>query len=297
MINPFKLLATYNDLNKIEVVAKEKISMNMKVTQISTLVISLLGAIGVPAFASTWLHAHLAIYTGFVVAALVLHAIFPSIFAAPSAADTQATGMSKIGCIALIALVLTGTLPAMGCSGSQVAQDIVNWTPALQGAVATVNTSAAVLDPAAAPIFMAATVGFDAASNLLVAEAKAYLANPNASVLAQLQNAVVTFQQNVNSAILSAAKIVNPTSQQQALSSINAVGTIVNSILALVEQISSKAQVTAMSAASTVKLAQVQPFLDKRMAAELVAAHYGIPQFVGSSVVDDGILQLQREGF
>jgi hypothetical protein len=73
-----------------------------------------------------------------------------------------------------------------------------------------------------------------------VAQAKAYLANPTASVLAQLQAAVVAFQQQVNASLLQAAKITNPNSQQQVLNAINAVATVVLAILALVQSISSK---------------------------------------------------------
>jgi len=153
----------------------------------------------------------------------------------------------------------------------------VHWTPALQSAVATVDSTAALLMPQDAPIFTAATVGFDAGSNLLVAQAKAYLANPNATTLAQLQAQVVALQQNVNAALLSAAKIIDPASQQHALNAISAVGTIVNAMLALVESISSKAQVAQMAAQSTIKLAQVRPYLDDSQAARIVAGHYGEP--------------------
>jgi hypothetical protein len=88
-----------------------------------------------------------------------------------------ASRQAKLGAWALIALLLP--LPFMGgCSGTTVAQDIVNWTPALQSAVVTVDSAVALLAPADAPVFAAATVGFDAASNLMAAQAKAYLANP-----------------------------------------------------------------------------------------------------------------------
>jgi len=102
MLNPFKLLAIYKDLNKLEAVAKEKATMQLKVTQYLTLLIALSGTIGVPALAMGWLHAHVAIYTGFVAASILLHAIFPSIFPSPSAADTLATGLNKIGVILLM---------------------------------------------------------------------------------------------------------------------------------------------------------------------------------------------------
>ena len=145
-------------------------------------------------------------------------------------ARASVSQQAKLGAWMLIALMIP--LPWMqGCTATSVAQNIVNWTPPLQSAVATVDSTAALLAPADAPIFAAATIGFDAASNLLVAQAKAYLANPSASVLAQLQNQIVTFQQQVNTALLQAAKIVNANSQQHALAAIQGVGTIVVAIL------------------------------------------------------------------
>jgi len=48
-----------------------------------------------------------------------------------------------------------------GCSETSVAQNIVNWTPGLESAVATVDSTAALLAPADAPVFAAATAGFD----------------------------------------------------------------------------------------------------------------------------------------
>ncbi|MFZ1085300.1 MAG: hypothetical protein WAN35_10075 [Terracidiphilus sp.] len=190
--------------------------------------------------------------------------------------STAANSTTRLGAWALIALLLP--LPFMtGCSGISVAQNIVNWTPTLQSAVATVDATAAVLDPAAAPIFTAATVGFDAASNTLVAQAKAYLANPNAGVLAQLQTAVVTFQQQVNASLLQAAKITNPASEQKALADLNVVATAVNAILLLVNSISSKAAVAQMAEQSTIKLASIEPLLDESKAAAMVASRYGEP--------------------
>jgi hypothetical protein len=188
----------------------------------------------------------------------------------------SANSTVKLGVWALIALILP--LPLMGgCSAKNVAQEIVNWTPALQSAVATVDSTAALLAPADAPIFAAATAGYDAASDMLVAQAKAYLTNPTASVLAQLQNAVVIFQQQVNASLLSAARITNPNSQQHVLNAINAVGTVVIAILALVSSISSKAAVARMAAQSAIKLAAVRPYLDEGKAAAMVASHYGEP--------------------
>jgi hypothetical protein len=200
---------------------------------------------------------------------------------------------AKLGVWALISLLLP--LPFVGgCSGVTIAQDIVNWTPALQSAVVTVDSTAALLAPQDAPIFAAATVGFDVASNLLVAQAKAYLANPTASALAQMQAQVVTFQQQVNVALLQAAKITDPASEQHALAAIQGVATIVSAILALVQTISSKAQVAQMAAQSTIKLAAVRPLLDGSQAARIVADHYGEPvELAGAQMAQAEYAQAQ----
>jgi hypothetical protein len=194
----------------------------------------------------------------------------------PGGQSSPAGGTAKLGVWMLIALLLP--LPWIGgCTGTSVAQNIVNWTPALQSAVATVDSAAALLAPADVQIFASATTGFDSASNLLVSQAKAYLANPSASTLAQLQNQVVTLQQQVNAALLQAGKIVDTASQQHALSAIQAVATIVTAILALVQSVSSKADVARMAAESTIKLAAVEPYLKQSQAAAMVANHYGEP--------------------
>ena len=194
----------------------------------------------------------------------------------PVEAASPVSSSAKLGAWALIALLLP--LPFLGgCSASTVAQDIVNWTPSLESAVATVDSTAALLAPQDAPVFAAATIGFDAASNLLDTQAKAYLANPSANLLALLQTQIVALQQQVNAALLQSAKIGNPASQQHALSAIQGVATIVTALLALVQSVSTKAAVARMAADSTIKLAAVQPYINQNHAVEIVAAHYGEP--------------------
>ena len=200
----------------------------------------------------------------------------PATTGKPEAVNSRPMGTARLGVWMLIALLIP--LPWMeGCSSRSVAQQIVNWAPALESAVATVDSTAALLAPANAAAFVAATSGFDAAENLLVAQARAYLANPSAAILQQLQTQVVAFQQQVNAALLQAAKIVNPSSQAHALAVIQAVATIVNTILSLVASISSKTAVTKMSAQTGIKLAMVRPYLDQNRAAEIVAEHYREP--------------------
>jgi len=178
----------------------------------------------------------------------------------------------------LLLIVLLLPLPWLqGCTGNQVARDIVNWTPSLQSAVATVDSTVAMIAPADAAILASATAGFDAASNLLVAQARDYLANPSSGILAQLQRQVVVFQQQVNSALLSAAHLVDAASKDHAMTALQAVATAVTAILALVQSVSAKEDVARMAAASPVKLAAVEPYLDRDSSARVVAAHYKEP--------------------
>jgi hypothetical protein len=119
MLNPFKLLAIYSDLNKMEGVAKEKATMKVKVPQLSALFVSLSATIGLPTMVTGWVQAHFAIYLTIVAAAVVLHALMPSVFSAPSAADMQATGLNKVGLVLL--MIGLGAL----CAGRLQAQTMV----------------------------------------------------------------------------------------------------------------------------------------------------------------------------
>lgn len=202
---------------------------------------------------------------------------------------------ARLGVWMLIALLLSSTMA--GCSAVSVAQDIVNWTPSLESALATVDSTAALLAPADAPVFAAATQGFDVAANLLEVQAKAYLAIPSASVLAQLQAQVVTFQQQVNSSLLAVTRIVDSASQKHALSAIQAVATIVNAMLALVEQVSSKAAVAHMARAAQIKVAAVEPYLDSDQAVAMVAAHYDEPVAAARVQVEQTERDAVRAGF
>jgi hypothetical protein len=173
---------------------------------------------------------------------------------------------AKLGALMLCALTLMGTLPTIGCTAAQktnVAQQIVNWTPTVESAVNTITATAALLDPAAAPVFATATVGFDMLASGFVSAAKAYLANPNQTNLQLLQTLIVQFQQNVNTGLLQTAGIKNADSQKTALAAINGLATALNAVLALIQGISTPAQVKAMSAQVHVTLATVRPLMDE----------------------------------
>jgi hypothetical protein len=172
---------------------------------------------------------------------------------------------SKLGCFALILLLFM--LPfETGCTQQQkisVAQEIVNWTPVLVSTADTVSAAVQALDPVTVVILGPATLALNTLAPEVQKAAQAYLANPNQTTLQVLQSVITQIQQDVNSTLLAAAKITNPNSQALAVKDVNLIATIANTLLALVQSISTKTQVTAMAAKVRVTLAQVRPLLDQ----------------------------------
>lgn len=207
------------------------------------------------------------------------------------------TSLVTITCLWAATCAVTGCTPQEKVN---VAQNILNWIPALQSTVGTIDATGALLDPAAAPIFALATAGMTAAGNLLVPALQAYIANPTAPALTQIQIQVATFQQSINSAVLQAARIVDPASQQKALLSINGIGTIVSAILALVTSIKGNTPAVAASVV-TVKTSQIQPILDRpelrRQTAQIIAEHYAVSAASAQSMVQAGRMELAHAGF
>ena len=193
----------------------------------------------------------------------------------------------------MLAATMILSFSTAACNGVTVAQDIVNWTPSLQAAVATVDSTAALLDPAASPIFTAVTVGFDAASNLAVAQAQAYLNNPTTTFASTLAAQLVALQQNVNTALLETAKIVNPKSQALALAVLNGVSSIVSVMVSLIKSVKG---VTIAASTTAVTLLMIKPYRDDALTARLVAEHYGIDQDEATARVNVGYAQMQAEG-
>jgi len=179
---------------------------------------------------------------------------------------------NKLGAWALIALVLTAAVPTVGCNSQSIAQQIVTWTPTIVSAADVVAQSVAVLDPQDAAVVAGSVAGFNAGANLISTQAAAYLASPSQNTLQALQTQVTTFQQTVNTAILQAARIVNPNSQQKLLLEIQAVAVGVNAVLALI--ISIKGSTAAPASATTIKISQIVPYMDRQLTVQMVAKHY-----------------------
>jgi hypothetical protein len=107
-VNPVKLFKLFGLYERFEAIEKEKAPMKVKLPQLLTLFTTLSATIGLPSLVTSWVHAHAAVYMGIVAAAIVLHAIMPSVFAAPGDADTKATGLNKLGVFLLLALLPVG---------------------------------------------------------------------------------------------------------------------------------------------------------------------------------------------
>ena len=178
----------------------------------------------------------------------------------------SAGGAATGAMIAFLCISLC-VIPVVGCTQAQkvsVAQEIVDLGPAITSGVNTASATASMLFPEDAIIFNIATAGFDTLSAGVQQAAKDYLANPNQTTLAFLQAEIVKFQQSTNTALLQVAGIKDPASQKLAIIAINGIATVVNTVLGLVQSISTKAQVAAMAAQVHVTLAQVRPLLDQR---------------------------------
>lgn len=97
--------------------------------------------------------------------------------------------------------------------------------------------------------------------------------------------------------MLAAAHIVDHASQQRALTALQAVATVVSSMLALVQSVSSPAEVARMAADSTIKLAAVTPYMEPGRSAGVLAAHYSEPVSVAEEQIGKVEQQQSAAGF
>jgi hypothetical protein len=211
-----------------------------------------------------------------------------------SSVDSGANGTQKVGCFALIVLLLVGTMTT-GCNAQSVAQDIVNWTPTVESTATTVGTVVAGLDPANALLIAAAVTGFNAAAQLLSNQAQTYLNNPNATALQQLQAQALSFQQNVNAALLQALKISNPGSQQKVIAAIQGLATALTAVLGLISTIKGNT-LAPSTVVAPITTAQVLPLMNRDAMVSEVATHYDISRSEAAERIDVTRLRLAAVG-
>lgn len=187
--------------------------------------------------------------------------------------STNPGATQKLGAFAMIALLLCAGFE-VGCTQQQkisIAQAIVNYGPLFISVADMANATIEGLDPATILVLGPTTAALNAFGPQFVQAAQAYLNNPNQATLQLLQAIVTQIQQNANNALLSAAKVTNPTSQAVATKAINSLAVMAQAILGLVQSISTKAQIAAMAqpiilvgspTPQHITLAQVRPYLD-----------------------------------
>lgn len=117
-MNPIKLIKIMALEGRLLDEAKENEPMNVKVPHLLTLFCSLAAAIGLPELVTKWVQGHLGVYMGVVAVAIVLHAVLPSVFAAPSDAAKKAAGLGVV----LFFLVAASNLQAQSGAGGLVPQ-------------------------------------------------------------------------------------------------------------------------------------------------------------------------------
>ena len=100
--------------------------MNKKIAQITTLAVTVIGTLGVGDYAQGWVGHHAGLFAALMAAAQLLHALFPSVFAAPASTqppDNSGGNLPKAALIVL-ALLLSGTmLRAQAVQGPLTFQD------------------------------------------------------------------------------------------------------------------------------------------------------------------------------
>ena len=104
-MNPIQMFKLYGLYRKMQAVMKEKATMKVKIPQLLTLFTSLSVTLGLPTLVMGYVQAHLGLYMGVVAACVVLHAVLPSVFAAPSDQDKQSSGLGKVGVFLLMVLL------------------------------------------------------------------------------------------------------------------------------------------------------------------------------------------------
>ena len=131
-----------------------------------------------------------------------------------------------------------------------------------------------------------------------MAQAKAYLANPSASMLAQLQNQIVTFQQQVNTALLAGGEDRGFEKPAACAGGDSGRGDDCHGAFCRwCRSISSKAQVAQMAAHVGREAGPGSAVLDESRAAAIVAEHYGEPVELARVQVAQAEQAEMRAGF
>lgn len=163
-----------------------------------------------------------------------------------------------------IMLMLASFTFTIGCTNAQVNDVLTKIAAEIPTAIAFADTAGpivATLDPAIAIPVGIAVAAVNAGLPVLQAEITAYLANPNASVLAKIEAAINELITQ-NTAALKAFGIKSEGTQAQALAVMGSLNAVLIVIDGWIQQIQPGSVTKANAAARTTKLAMVDQYLN-----------------------------------
>jgi len=174
-----------------------------------------------------------------------------------------ASGVAVALCATMLALGTTGCTPQQQANAKTAIAAIDQYEPELAVAVDTLSSTVAVFLPSDAALITAAQATFDATAAELKTLCDAYVATPNAGTLASIQSALTTLLNTNANQFLAAAHISNPQSVAAAKLAIGAVRTILLLMQGQLQTVQTPAQNAAAAAATTLKVSEVLPYLDR----------------------------------
>ena len=173
---------------------------------------------------------------------------------------------------AVAAILMSATF---GCTTQQkqttlqVITQVNTHIPEVVAAADTVSAVVAGLLPTDAALIAVADTAFDTAAKTLQALTAAYIANPNATTLQQIQAAITTLEGQINTATLTVAGIKNAQTQAAVMAALKGLLTIVTVVFGLISPTMTSAQLRAGRDAG-IQLAKVRPYMDEnKLRAEL----------------------------
>ncbi len=212
--------------------------------------------------------------SGWMLFSLIVAAVVFAVWLMPMVIDkvfrntvsrTRQSALAILLVASLFSVTLTGCTDQQKQTTVQVVTNINAQIPAVIAGADTVAATLTAILPADALIIGVSSTAFDTAAKLVQSLTTAYLANPNADTLTQLQTAVATLEASVNTATLNAVKITNPTSQALALAALKGLLTVVSIVFGMIQATMTKAQVSALAATNMIHLALMRKYMDERV--------------------------------
>lgn len=173
---------------------------------------------------------------------------------------------SFASCVALplvACMLMTGCTPQQKQTTLQVITEVNVHGPELVAAADTAAATIAALDPAEAALIGISDTAFDTAAKTVQALTASYIANPNASTLAQIQASITTLEGQINSATLNAVGIKDVAKQQMVLAALKGLLTIVTVVFARVAPTMTTSQLIDLRDSHTIHLAKVRRYMDE----------------------------------